>query len=442
MRLFNGQIRTLLIVLALCLWRTSASAQTSPDQTALRQTVLSGAKVHTVAGEVIDDAVIVVGKDGKIAAVGGPDTKVPEGAQVVDVTGKVITPGLVDAFTSLGVVEIWQTGSTVDHAGSGDPVRAAFSVSDGFNPNSVLIPITRTGGVTSVLVAPGGGLVSGKAAWARLGAENGAKQAAFVDDASVAMVVNHGERGARAAGGSRGAAMESLRELYDDVVFYRDNKEGYDQNRSRKLAASRLDLENLGATLERGMPVLFRVNRASDIRVVLKFADEAGLKPIIVGGAEAWQVADELAERKVPVVVEPTLNLPERFEKLGARADNAALLKEAGVPVVLSTFSTHNVRKLRQAAGNAVRAGMSHADALEAITAAPARALGRDDIGTVEVGKAADLVVWSGDPFELSTRVERLYVDGAETSLDNNRQHKLFERYRELPRRGEPAERD
>lgn len=186
---------------------------------------------------------------------------------------------------------------------------------------------------------------------------------------------------------------------------------------------------------------MFRVNRASDIRVVLKFADEIGLRPIIVGGAEAWRVADELAARKVPVVVQPTLNLPERFEKLGARADNAALLRKAGVPVILSTFSTHNVRKLRQAAGNAVRAGMSHADALEAVTAAPARALGRDDIGTIEAGKAADLVVWSGDPFELSTRVERLYINGEPASLDN-RQQKLFERYQQLPRRDMPAGRD
>lgn len=422
-----------LIACAIGAWSASAAAQT----------VLQGAKVYTVSGEVIEEGVVVIGEGGKVAAVGGPKTKIPEGATVVDVKGKVVTPGLVDGFTHLGVVEIWLTGSTVDHSGNGGPVRAAFDVGDGFNPNSVPIAVTRTGGVTSVVVAPGGGLVSGKASWAKLGPKNGAKAkaSAYIDRDVAAMVINHGERGASAAGGSRGAAMEMLRELYDDVQFYQKNKKNYDQNRSRKLAASRLDLQSLAATLDKGLPVMFRVNRASDIRAALRLSDEVGLRPIIVGGAEAWRVADELAKRKVPVVVDPILNLPERFAKLGARADNAAILQKAGVPVILSTFSTHNVRKLRQAAGNAVRAGMPHQAALEAVTAAPARALGRTDVGTIAPGKSADLVVWSGDPFELSTRVERLYINGEQVSLDN-RQRRLFERYRELERRGEPAERD
>jgi imidazolonepropionase-like amidohydrolase len=399
-------------------------------------TALEGATIHTVSGEVIDQGVVVIGADGKILAVGDATTSVPEGADVVDVSGKVITPGLVESFTNMGVVEVSMVGNTVDRdAGGDDPVRAAFQVSDGFNPNSVLIPVSRTGGVTSAVVAPGGGLVSGQAAWAKLG------PTASVELDTVAMVINQGERGAHAAGGSRGAAMESLRELYDDVQFYEDNQQNYDQNRARKLAASRLDLESLEETLEERLPVMFRANRASDIRAVLRFADEVGLKPVIVGGAEAWQLADELAEADVAVVVDPMANLPSRFDQLGARADNAAILAGAGVPVIISTFSTHNVRNLRQAAGNAVRAGMSHSQALEAVTEAPARALGRDDLGSVEPGKAADLVVWSGDPFELSTRVDRLYIDGKTISLDN-RQRQLFERYRELPRRAAPAARE
>jgi imidazolonepropionase-like amidohydrolase len=400
---------------------------------------LEGATVHTVSGEVVEEGVVVIGEDGTIVSVGDASTAIPKGATVVDVSGKVITPGLVESHTNLGVVEVSLVGSTVDRDGGGqDPIRAAFQVSDGFNPNSVLIPVARAGGVTSAVVVPGGGLVSGQAAWARLGVDAASKAQAWVDGGPAAMVINHGEGGAWAAGGSRGAAMEALRELYDDVSFYRDNKQNYDQNRARKLAASRLDLASLEGTLEGRMPVMFRVNRASDIRAVLKLADEVGVRPIIVGGAEAWQVAGALAERDVAVMVDPMANLPARFDRLGARADNAALLAKAGVPVIVSTFSTHNVRNLRQAAGNAVRAGMTHSQALEAVTAAPARALGRGDLGTIEPGKAADIVVWSGDPFEISTRVDSLYVAGKTVSLDN-RQQQLFERYQKLPRRADPA---
>jgi imidazolonepropionase-like amidohydrolase len=404
-------------------------------------TVLKGATIHTVSGEVIDEGVVVIDANGNIKSVGDRSTALSKGADVVDVSGKVITPGLVESFTSMGVVEVSLEGRTVDRdAGGDDPIRAAFEVIDGFNPNSVLIPVTRASGVTSVVVVPSGGLVSGQAAWAKLGpaAPATSSTTATVGTDPVAMLINLGERGAQAAGGSRGAAMESLRELYDDVSFYRDNTENYDQNRARTLAATRIDLRSLEKTLEGRLPVMFRANRASDIRTVLKFADEVGVKPIIVGGAEAWRLADDLADADVAVVVNPLENLPARYDQLGARADNAAILAEAGVPVVLSTFSTHNVRNLRQIAGNAVRAGMSHSQALEAVTAAPARALGQSGIGTILAGAPADLVVWSGDPFELSTKVERLYINGETVSLDN-RQDQLLERYRKLPRRAAPA---
>jgi imidazolonepropionase-like amidohydrolase len=400
------------------------------------QTAFTGAKVHTAAGEPIEDGVVVVADDGTIEAVGGPSTPVPADATEIDASGKVITPGLVDAHTRLGVVEIWATGSTRDHdAGGDEPVRAAFRVSDGFNPQSTAIGVTREAGVTSALIVPGGGLVSGQAGWASLAAEPS------IDLQAAAMVINHGERGAHAVGGSRGSLSKALRELYDDVRFYLDNEEAYDQNRSRTLAASRLDLQSLEPTLAGELPVMFRVDRASDIRAALRVADEIGLDAIIVGGAEAWQLADELAERDIAVVVDPLQNLPSRFESLGARADNAAILEAAGVPVILSSFGVHNVRKLRQGAGNAVRAGLGHAAALEAVTARPAAALGRDDIGTLEPAKRADLVVWSGDPFELSTRVDQLFVAGEEVDIDN-RQRQLLERYRQLPRREAPATRD
>ncbi|MGM0556391.1 MAG: amidohydrolase family protein [Myxococcota bacterium] len=408
------------------------------------QTVLEGGEVHTVSGGIIEDGVVVIGTDGRIDAVGEADAvSFPEGADVVDVSGKIVTPGLVETRSSLGLVEIWAAKGTRDvDPGGEDPIRAAFRASDAFNPNSTSIPINRVGGVTSLVANPRGGLVSGQSAWVDLGAPAGGRPVfGQIVGGPVAMHIEYGEAAASATGGSRGGAMEGLRELYDDVEFYRENREGYDANQARKLAASRLDLEALATTLDGTLPVFFRAHRASDIRAVLSLADDMGLDPVIVGGAEAWMVRDLLAERNVPVIVDPTANLPSRFESLGAREDNAALLADAGVTVVLSTFDSHNVRNLRQYAGNAVRAGLPHASALEAVTLSAATAAGRQaDYGSLDPGKVANIVVWSGDPFELSTDVEKLYIQGRDVSLDH-RQLELFERYRQLERRGPPAPR-
>ena len=428
-------ISTIFVALLMCtVFPMAASAQT----------VLKGGEVHTISGDVIEDGIVIVGADGRIQAVGDASTSLPSGADVHDVSGKVITPGFIETRSSLGLVEIWAADGTRDvNPGGDDPIRAAFRASDAFNPNATAIPINRAGGVTSVVATPRGGLVSGQSAWADLAAPD-SSVAAFghLVGGPVAMNIRYGEAASEVTGGSRGGAMELLRELYDDVMFYRQNRENYDANRARKLSASRLDLEALATTIDGGLPVFIRAHRASDIRAVLRFSEEHGLNSVIVGGAEAWLVKDELAEREVPVIVDPLTNLPSRFESLGAREDNAALLAEAGVDVVLSTFDSHNVRNLRQYAGNAVRAGLSHADALEAVTLAAAEAAGRQaDYGSLEAGKVANIVVWSGDPFEFSTDVEQLFIQGREVSLDH-RQRDLFERYRELERRGTPAPRE
>jgi imidazolonepropionase-like amidohydrolase len=404
------------------------------------QTAIVGGSVHPIDGEPIERGVVVVAADGTIAAVGGPDTDIPTDAEIVEAEGKTITPGLIDARTRLGLVEIWAVPGTRDHEEGGkEQVHAAFRAADGFNSGSTAIPVTRTGGVTSAVIVPGGGLVSGQSAWVDLvGAEHDWGRV------SVERVGMHFSYSARRPGRgirSRGAILETFRELYDDVTFFQNNRADFDANRARELVASRSDLMALEQTLEAGMPSVFNVHRASDIRTVLDFTRERGLDPVVTGGVEAWMVADELAARDVPVVINPVMNLPTSFETLGARTETAALLEQAGVPVVLSTFGAHNVRKLRQLAGNAVRAGMSHQAALRAVTLNPARAFGLEDqYGSLEAGKWANVVVWSGDPFELSTRVERMWVRGESVSLES-RQQKLFERYRRLERRGEPAER-
>ncbi len=419
----KARMMVLLLGLVVLFWAAPAAAQ--------QATVLKGAGIWTGVGPATT-GVVAFGADGRLTAVG----KGQGAGEVIDVTGKIITPGFIDIHTGLGLVDVDLERDTVDADPGGDMIRSAFMVADGFNPNSLVVPIQRPGGVTSVAIVPSGGLISGQSAWVDL---YDPRFNAAVSKNSVAMHMAFGQHAASVTGGSRGGAMVVYRELFDDVRFYAKNTRGYDKNQSRKLGASRLDLEALVGVVEGKLPVVCGAQRASDILMVLALARQQGFKPIIVGGAEAWMVAKELAEAKVPVILDSMANLPANFEALGSREDNAVLLHAAGVPVILSTFSNHNVRNLRQMAGNAVRAGLPFEAALASITSAPAQALGMgDDYGSLEVGKRADLVVWSGDPLEFSSRVERMFIGGVEVSMDN-RQRRLMERYRQLPRRAKPA---
>jgi imidazolonepropionase-like amidohydrolase len=221
-----------------------------------------------------------------------------------------------------------------------------------------------------------------------------------------------------------------LRELFEDARAFKQNAAQFERRQLRRLSASRLDLAAIRDALDGKLGVVFHVDRASDILAVLRLAKDNRLKTVLASAAEGWKVARELATAQVPVVVYPLDNLPRSFAALGARDDNAALLAKAGVRVALSTGETHNARKLRQVAGNAVRGGLDRDLALAAVTREPARAVGLETrYGSVEPGRVANLVVWSGDPFELSTRAEAVIIRGRKVSL-RTRQTALFERYR------------
>lgn len=386
-----------------------------------------GGTVHLGTGEVIDKGVILI-EGGRIQRV-GKGLVPPPGAEIIDAQGAIVTPGLVDALTGIGLVEVAaESTSRDDNLGGADLIRAAFRVVDGYNPASVTIGVTRAEGVTSVGVIPSGGLVSGQSAWADL---DGATASDAIAQAPLGLHV-HLQVDAKGAG--HATALLRLREALDDARTFATHRAAWERNQSRPFVASHLDLEALGLALERKVVVVFHVDRAADILAVLTVAREFQLRPVIAGGAEAWRVADTLAQAKAPVIVFPLVTGPESFETLGAREDNAALLAAAGVPVILSTEETHNVRKLRQVAGNAVRAGLPHATALAAITRVPAEALGMGArYGTLAPGKVANIAIWSGDPLEISTQVRALIIHGRPVSL-RNRQTALFEKYRKPPR--------
>jgi imidazolonepropionase-like amidohydrolase len=261
----------------------------------------------------------------------------------------------------------------------------------------------------------------------------GAQVPASVTRAPAVMVALLGEQGAGVAGGSRTTAILRIREMLQDAQDYAVNRVAFNAAQRREYSRSRLDLEALQPVLKGQIPLAVQANRASDLLAAIRLADEFKIRLVLVGASEGWMVTEQLARAKVAVVVKPLTNIPS-FESLGASLENAARLSRGGVSVVLASFDTQNSRLLRQEAGNAVANGMERDAALAAVTLAPARAWGvADRIGSLDVGKDADLVIWNGDPFELTTGPERVFIKGVEMPKET-RQTKLLERYRTLPR--------
>jgi imidazolonepropionase-like amidohydrolase len=374
----------------------------------------------------LDDATVVM-TAGKISAV-GTGLVAPAGAKIIDARGKVVTAGFIDADDDVGAVDVEHESSTND-ADAHAAMNAALRMADSYNPRSLVVPITRAEGVTSVVVAPRAGLLAGQSAFVDLVEDD---VTGAIVKAPLAEYANVDELTAEATAGTRGGLWLRLREALDDARFYGAHKAQYDANASRTLALHRLGLEALQPVLAGTLPLVVRAQRASDIEATLRLADELKLRVVIRGGAEAWMLADELARRKVAVVLDPLEDLPEQFDRLHARSDSAALLSKAGVTVVIATFASHQARRLWQHAGNAVRLGMEHDAAIRAVTEAPAAAFDLKGYGKIEPGAVANVVVWSGDPLQTSTRVEHVLVRGREASLVT-RQTLLLQRYRTVP---------
>lgn len=415
---------------------------------AAAQTVaIVGGTVYPVSGPRIENGTVLI-RDGRIVAVGA-NVAVPAGAQRVDATGKIVTPGLVNGATQLGVVEVGSVGDTRDASARGrEGIAAAFRVTDAFNARSTLLAPARQDGITTAVVVPGAGLVAGQAGVADLASRSGRDDAGeMIRRNSVAMVVQleaggGGEAGRGGGTSSRGETFNRLRELMSDARVYRRNRAAYERGDSRELSAGRADLEALLPVLDGTLPLLVVANKASDIEATLRLAREFGAKLIIGEGAEAWQVADQLAAARVPVLTGAMNNIPTSFSTLGQRQENAALLARAGVPVAIignaggGDEEAFNARNVRYEAGNAVAYGLPWEQALRAVTLGPAEFFGVGDrVGALAPGRDANVVVWSGDPFEFATRAEHVFVRGREVR-DDTRQDQLTRRYRTLPGTG------
>jgi imidazolonepropionase-like amidohydrolase len=410
--------KTLLFLAILALAAAPALAETI---------VISGATIHTVGPQgTIENGTLVI-ENGKIRAVGSA-MAVPEATRRIDAAGKVVTPGFFDSLTRLGVVEVGAVQGSNDARVESDRITAAFSVVDSFNPRSILIPVNRIEGITRAVVAPNAGnsLIAGQGAVVHLGPGD------YLVRSPAAMFAVLGESGAELAGGARAAAILRLREALQDALDYAANRKAFEQGDRREYSLSRLDLEALVPVVKGELPLVVNVHRVSDIESTLRMAKEFNLKLILAGASEGWLVARQIAEAKVPVLVNTLDNLPGSFESLGAALENPARLAKAGVTFAFMSGDAHNSRNLKQLAGNAVAYGLPWNAALAAMTSVPARIWGiADRYGTLEPGKDADVVIWDGDPLELTTYPDAVFIRGVEIPM-TSRQLELRDRYKDL----------
>jgi len=406
---------------------------------------LTGATVHTVSGPTLENATVVM-QDGKIVAVGG-NVQVPAGATVVSCAGKHIYPGFVDANSVLGLVEVGSVRGTVDNAEAGDinpNIRAQVQI----NPESELIPVVRYNGITSALVIPRGGTLSGSSGlihldgWTHEDMTIAAPVGLHIQWPNMTPVRNpfnpQAEEDQKKA---RDESIRKLRDAFDDARAYQkalaaEGKAGIPRHdRDVKWDA-------MVHALNGEIPVMLHARRLNQIRAALKFADQQGLKRIVlVGGDDADLMLDELKERNVAVIIGPTLELPNRsWEAYDKPMALPGRLARAGIPFCVSNGggtdnSAANGRNLPYQAGMAAAYGLPKDEALKSITLYPARLLGvGDKLGSLEVGKIADLLVTNGDPLEITTTVEQVYINGRPVSMET-RQTRLFHKYDQRPRK-------
>jgi hypothetical protein len=386
--------------------------------------LVRGATVYTLTGNdaapLADTDVLV--QDGRIAAV-GRKLPAPAGARIVEARGKPLTPGLFGGLGRIGIEEIGLEPTTGDYAQRLNQMRPEFDVTLAYNPESMALPVHRSNGITFAVIAPS--TTTGSSIVAGLGAAIGLDGTAPAN--ARALFVDLGANSNSLAGGSRAAQFMLLRQAVTEarapnLVMVHDD---------RLLTPS--GRQTLLDFLKGAGPFVFDVDRAADIRQTIAFAQHENVRAIIRGGAEAWRVAAELAAAKIPVLVDPLQNLPSNFDAIGATLENAARLRAAGVTVAFSMRSpdVYDAGKLRQAAGNAVAHGLPWAAGLAAITRTPAELFGvADRYGSIEKGRVADLVLWNGDPLDVSSLPELVVAGGREQSLAS-RHTALRDRYYE-----------
>ncbi|HLZ50077.1 MAG TPA: amidohydrolase family protein [Candidatus Acidoferrum sp.] len=436
----------LAFVAAFCISH-NPSAQSQPSSSY----AITHAKIFTLAGAPIEDGTLVI-RDGKVAAVGA-NVEVPPGAQVIDAKGLQVYPGLFDPITQMGLSEISAVNATVDTSETGafnPDVVAATAVS----PSSEHIPVTRAAGITEVLAVPDSGGFDGGGSRGVIGGQASAIHLAgwTINDMlikkTVAMVVVWPEIRTRTfdfATFSRrekpfGEAKQEYEKQVNELADYLEAARHYAQAMGHGGPSDfqrDVKLEALAPVVRGQLPALVFADSARDIRNAVEFCEKQKLKMILAGGEEAYKVKDLLRSKGIPVILRPTLSLPpEEDDPYDRLLSQPAELASAGVKFAFGSFDNSFARRLGQQAANAVAYGLPYDQALKAVTVYPAEIFGlADQLGTIETGKVADIIVTNGDPLELTTEVKYLFIKGQRTSLDN-RHLRLYEKYLNRPKPG------
>ena len=411
----------------------AATAQKEPG----RQGVfaLTNAQIVVSPTDTISSGTVVI-RDDSIAAVGS-GVAAPNGAEVIDCSGQTVYAGLIDGGTRLGIEEVGSLSETQDFNEIGE-VTAHMNALTAVNPNSVLIPVTRVHGITTVITEPSNGMLPGTAALTDLhGYTPRQMHAAGVtltklDFPSVGRQGPSDDRSPETIEKESQKALDKLNEVWDKAERYARIDSSVTAVEGRRQPEYIPAMEGLLPVIRGEQPLMITANAASDISVALDWAEERGvLDQVILSGAmEGWRVADEIAEASVPVLVGSVMQPPSRESDRYDRAyETPSLLRDAGVTVALRSGKTENVRNLVFHAGFAASHGLGKSGALRAVTTAPAEIFGIDDlVGTVEAGKKANLFVADGDPFQPTTDVQHLFIEGYKLPLEN-RQTKLRDEF-------------
>jgi imidazolonepropionase-like amidohydrolase len=407
--------------------------------------VIQGAKIFTLAGAPIDKGTLVI-RDGKVAAVGA-GVAVPADAQIIEASGLEVYPGMFDPVTQVGLEEVEAVRSTVDTEETGE-LNPDVTAATAFNADSAHVAVIRAAGITEVLTVPGalggfgGGnsLIGGQASAVNLGGWN-------INDMVIERHAAMELTWPSISTGTFDTTTFTFRRLpFDEATKQYQKKvdalsDLFDQARHYAQAAGRgnsnfardLKLEALGPVVEGKEPLLVVAFSARDIHNAVEFCAQQKVRMILGGASEAWKTIDLLKKNNIPVIIGPILSIPQTDDDpYDAAYAMPGQLYAAGVKIAFASFNTSFSRRLPQYAGTAVGYGLPREEALKAVTVNAAQMLGLNDLGTIEPGKTANLVVTDGDLLELRTEVKYLFIKGALTSLDN-KQLELYKRFSNRP---------
>ena len=385
--------------------------------------LIKNATVVTSSELGVLDGTDVMIQDGIITSIGKNLSS--DKAILIEANGRFLTSGILAPVTNLGLIEIELEPETRDDRT--DHFSAGFSISSAFNPSSTLIPYNRIAGVTSAIVFPSSGkgnIFSGLGSVFKTHGQIDTR--AIVTD--IAMVMR--------MGGNEDSRASNFLDLEDAFMKAKQFK------KSRSVIQrggffdtgdySDRDLNALNDLIEYKKPLIVKTNRASDMLRMIEFSNQHEINIIFHGAKEAWRIADKLAEEEIPVIIDPMDNIPSSFDSIGARIDSGSILTKSGVKVLIGIADAHNSFLSRQGAGNAVSNGIDSYEAFKAITINVAEAFGLDHlIGSIEVGKSADLIIWDGDPLEVSSFSDLVIINGEITS-SMTRSKRLRDRYMEV----------